>query len=94
MKKRFSNIFSKFFRKKDAQVKSNKQELIEYLIDEYSANQLALGKHNQRIYISFDDKDISNFLNDWFTFLKLKKEHKITEASYKMFTNSIKDKVN
>ncbi len=95
MKKIFKEIFksSQKLRKREKEVQFGKKEFIDFLLKEEDEKRILLGKHGNRIYISFDDNGISSFLFDWFTFLKLKRENKVSEEAYNIFTKSIKDKI-
>ena len=59
--------------------------IITYILLQADQNNIYLGKKDDVTYISFKNKRISDFLNEWYNILEVRQKNGITDKMYKYF---------
>jgi hypothetical protein len=62
--------------------------IITYLLLQAKANSISLAKKNDRTYICFCNKEINDFLNEWYTLLQMHQKKKLSDKMYDIYINN------
>jgi hypothetical protein len=62
--------------------------IITYLLLQARANNISLAKKNDRTYICFCNKEINDFLNEWYTLLQMHQKKKLSDKMYDIYINN------
>jgi hypothetical protein len=68
--------------------------VITYILLQSKENKITLAKKDTTTYIGFKNEQISDFLNEWFTILKLNQNGKLSKKMYEIFIKSQLDENN
>ena len=62
--------------------------VITYILLQSQTDSISLGKKNKTTYIHFKNEKINNFLNEWYTIIKLRQDNKLSEKMYEVFIST------
>jgi len=62
--------------------------VITYILLQSQKNSISLAKKEDITYISFRNKEISDFLKEWYTLLQLHQHKKLSDKMYEIFIQS------
>jgi len=68
--------------------KKAENAVITYILLQAQENNISLAKKDDITYISFRNKEISNFLKEWYTLLLLYQHKKLSDKMYEIFIQS------
>ncbi len=91
-----------FGKKKDKKEKTIEQSIVEniakdaspenavitYILLQSQKNSVSLAKKEDITYISFRNKEISDFLKEWYTLLQLHQHKRLSDKMYEIFIQS------
>lgn len=67
---------------------SPENAVITYILLQAQKNNISLARKEDITYISFRNKEISDFLREWYTLLRLHQHKKLSDKMYEIFIQS------
>ena len=72
---------------------SPENAVITYILLQSQKNNISLARKEDITYISFRNKEISDFLKEWYTLLHLHQHKKLSDKMYEIFIQLAENKI-